>query len=377
VKITDVKVTVVELSGKSSDLRIIPAGTPRRLRYTHERIPNERPLTEMFLRVMTDEGIEGVCTCSSPEMTPQVLQVLRTQVIGRDPLRREEIYQTLHLGTRWVYQTPGWFGNFDNCLWDIAGKAAGMPVCRLLGQLRDRFPAYHTGGDGDGSVAHYLHMIEETRQRWGIEAFKFHNYSGATKNIALFRELRRELGDDYTLINDPVCSYSLREAIEVGRVMEELGFVWLEEPFREQELKHYQELCAALTIPVLATEMLMYDMDICAQWVLSGATDLIRGNARNGTTNIVKIAHFAELYGTTVELNAGGGLGGHVHVQLQCALANTQFYEHFAYVHERARESGITNPPAVIDGHLSPSMLPGWGADIDWGYVAKRTISEF
>ena len=55
------------------------------------------------------------------------------------------------------------------------------------------------------------------------------------------------MGDDYVLINDPVCSYSLRDAIEVGRVMEDLGFLWLEEPFYEQELAQYQQLCAALT----------------------------------------------------------------------------------------------------------------------------------
>ena len=43
----------------------------------------------------------------------------------------------LHKGTRWVYQNPGWFGEFDNCLWDIAGKAAGLPVYALIGKVRD------------------------------------------------------------------------------------------------------------------------------------------------------------------------------------------------------------------------------------------------
>lgn len=376
-KIVDVKVTIVELSGQTRRLEIIPAGDGRRLRYTHRAHPTSNPAYEMFLRVGTDEGIEGVCTCSSPEMTPSILDVLKTQVIGADPLRREEIYQKLHRGTRWVYQTPGWFGNFDNCLWDIAGKVAGLPVCKLLGQVRDRIPAYLTGGDGDGTVETYLRLFEHARETWGITAFKFHNYQGAKEHVKLFRQLRSALGDDYVLINDPVCSYSLREAIEVGHVMEELGFLWLEEPFYEQELRQYQELCRALTIPVMATEMLMYDVNLCAQWLLAGATDLVRGNARNGTTNVVKLAHFAELYGANVELNATGGLGGHVHTQLQCALANTEYFEYFTGRAEHARECGIVNPPVSVDGHLAPSMLPGWGAEIDWEYVKKRTIKEF
>jgi L-alanine-DL-glutamate epimerase-like enolase superfamily enzyme len=379
-KITRVSVDAVETGQAGRTPRIVPAGTPRRLRYTHEWLTTERPAFEayeLFLRVQTDDGIEGVCTCSSPELTPRDAELLRTQVIGLDPLRREEIYQRLHLGTRWVYQTPGWFGNFDNCLWDIAGKVAGLPVCRLLGQVRDRIAAYHTGDDGDGTAEHYLSMLEGARERWGITAYKFHNYQGARQNVPLFRRLRRELGDDYTLINDPVCSYSLREAIEVGRVMEELGFLWLEEPFREQELRQYQELCRALTMPVMATEMLMHDVNICAQWLLAGATDLVRANARGGTTALLKMAHFAELYGTNVELNGPGGLGGHVHVQLQCAIANTELYEHFERFAPRAREAGITNPPVPVDGHLSPSMLPGWGAEIDWPYVAGRTVQTY
>ena len=376
-RISDVRVTVVELSGKARNLEIITIPDSRRLRYSHRPLPSAQPNRELFLRVITDDGIEGVCTCSSPELTPAILDILRAQVIGADPLRREEIYQRLHRGTRWVYQTPGWFGNFDNCLWDIAGKAARLPVHRLIGQVRDRIPAYHTGGDGDGTLENYLRVVEHARETWGITAYKFHNYKGARANVPLFRSVRRAVGDDYVLINDPVCSYSLREAIEVGHVMEELGFLWLEEPFYEQELRQYQQLCSDLTIPVMSTEMLMYDANLCAQWLLAGATDLIRANARNGTTSVLKLAHFAELYGANVELNGIGGLGGHVHVQLQCAIANTEYFEYFSGRAELARESGIANPPEAVDGYLAPSTLPGWGAEIDWDYVKKRTVAEY
>jgi L-alanine-DL-glutamate epimerase-like enolase superfamily enzyme len=380
VKIADISVTVMAHGRPGRVPKIVPAGEPSRLRYTHQWVSGGRSgfeSHELFVRVRTDDGVEGVCTCSSPELTPRQVEILRQSVIGLDPLHREEIYQRLHLGTRWVYQPPGWFGNFDNALWDIAGKVAGLPVCQLLGQARDRMAAYHTGDDGDYTAEHYLRMLADVRERFGITAYKFHNYQGARANLPLFRRMRRELGDDYTLINDPVCSYSLREAIEVGRVMEELGFLWLEEPFREQEMRQYQELCRALTIPVMATEMLMHDVNICAQWLLAGATDLVRANARGGTTTLLKMAHFAELFGTTVELNGPGGLGGHVHTQLGCAIANAGPYEHFERFAPLARESGIVNPPVVVDGHLTPSTLPGWGAEIDWGFVDKRTVETY
>ena len=118
-KIEAISVTVVEHGHPARLPRIVPAGSPRRLRYTHEWLAGGTSgleAYELFLRVRTDDGVEGVCTCSSPELTPRMVEILRATVIGMDPLWREEIYQRLHLGTRWVYQPPGWFGNVDNCL---------------------------------------------------------------------------------------------------------------------------------------------------------------------------------------------------------------------------------------------------------------------
>ena len=152
----------------------------------------------------------------------------------------------------------------------------------------------------------YFEHIEAAREM-GIDAYKFHTYKGGKADIPLFEEVRNAVGPDFDLINDPVCSYDLREAIEVGRVMEELGFVWLEEPFHEQKMHRYQELCAALDMPVMANEMLMHDIGISTQWLMHGATDLLRANARHGTTLVLKMAHFAELYDTTIEMNAAGG----------------------------------------------------------------------
>lgn len=62
----------------------------------------------------------------------------------------------------------------------------------------------------------------------------------------------------------------------------------------------------------------MYDRDLSAQWLIHGATDRLRVNAHHGTTQVLKLAHFAELYGTNVELNHQGGLYGLIQAQI-CA----------------------------------------------------------
>ncbi len=84
-----------------------------------------------LLHVRTDEGVEGVCTVGDARYTTmrkEELEQLRILTIGEDPLDRERLNAKLNAATRTMFSRPGWFGAFDNCLWAIAGKVAGLPV---------------------------------------------------------------------------------------------------------------------------------------------------------------------------------------------------------------------------------------------------------
>ncbi len=372
-RITEVKLIVLENPEQKQPcfkLREVPGLS--RIQYTHggKSFASDKPLRMNFLKVQTDEGIDGISTTT---MTPGQAEVLRTQVLGENPLNRERLYQLLWKGNRWMYQgTAGWAGSFDNCLWDILGKAAGMPVCDLIGRVRDRFPVYLTSSDSPLEV--YLEVIEEGRKR-GIDAYKFHSYKGGKADIPIFREVRDAVGPDYLLLNDPVCSYTLREAIEVGHVMEELDFVWLEEPMHEQKENQYRVLCRELDMPVMGNETLMGDIGLSTQRLISGATDLLRANARFGATQVLKMAHFAEMHGTTVELNAEGGLFGQVHAHLGCCIENTSFYEAgLDDFTDKGAVWGMLNTPVIEDGQITPSTEPGWGAQWDRDRFDHMTV---
>lgn len=373
-KITDIKLfTLEDPDQKEGFHKMYEVPNLRRIQYTHgsKTLLTDKNLQQQFLKVITDEGIEGVCTCT---MDPKQVDTLRTHALGENPLHRERLYQMFHKGTRWCYQKPGWSGDFDNCLWDIAGKAAGLPVYDLIGKVRNRFPVYVTSGDSPLEV--YLEVIEEARSL-GVQAYKFHTYKGGKADIKLFHEIRRQIGPDYPLINDAVCSYTLEEAIQVGHVMEELGFLWLEEPMHEYKLHQYQKLCRELTMPVMGNETLMSDIGISTQWLMAGATDLLRANARFGTTQVLKMAHFAELYDTNIEFNAEGGLFGLVHVHLGCCIDNTGYYEAGSSTLGNKETFGMTNRPVITDGHLIPPDSPGWGAEWDWDRFDKMTVGVY
>ncbi len=319
------------------------------------------PRRNQFIQVRTDGGIEGRCATT---MTAAEVEKLRPVVLGADPLERERLFQTLYL-TRHLRR--GWSGGFDNCLWDIAGKAAGLPVYALIGRVRERFPAYLTRGRRE--LEGYLEDIDQARELSGIQAYKFHSYRTGKEDIPILTAVRQAVGPDYALMHDPVCWYTLRDAITVGRVLEELDFLWLEEPMHEQKMDLYQELCRELVIPVMATETLMHDMYLSAQWLIQRATDRLRANARNGTTQVLKLAHFAELHSANVELNYIAGLYGLIHAHLGCCIDNTDYFEAFSPepddLRKQGEEWGLLNAPLIEDGHLKPPDGPGWGAEWD------------
>ena len=115
-KITDVSVVVHE--------RALPVGMP---------LP---PMEMAVLRIHTDEGVEGNTFISppGPNVTDQILKQVKPLLLGRDPLDIGAIWHELWARRRGMHSTVQ--GYIDVALWDIAGKAAGLPIHRLLGTVR-------------------------------------------------------------------------------------------------------------------------------------------------------------------------------------------------------------------------------------------------
>lgn len=375
-KITNVKLSILEMDDWGASYDLVKLSGQRRERWLHSAAASSRKRYEYVLHVETDEGVEGVCT--TPGDGPSCIRAddveqLKVLTVGEDPLKREHLYQKLHQGTRWVYRAPNWFGGFDNCLWDIAGKVAGLPVYALLGKVRDEIHAYfNIRGDSieeacdnaDGAVSE------------GFSAVKDHFYHPVDENISWLTQIRDRVGDDVDCMHDPVAIYAYDEAVKVGSALEELGYRWFEEPLPERSHNRLVELASRLDIPIMATETFMYDSDLCAQYLISGATDLVRQNARHGTSALMKVAHLAELHGTNVELNGPGGLFGLVHAHLLSCIQNTSYYEYFPGGRHDSDglQIGLMNPVSPIDGVISAPDGAGWGAEWDWRQFRSRLV---
>ena len=87
-----------------------------------------------------------------------------------------------------------------------------------------------------------------------VEPTKDHSYRGVKGNIEMAQKLRATMGDDFLLFHDPVESYTYDEAVKVGRVMEQCGYEWIEEPLQDYDILGLKKLCATLDLKVLTLE---------------------------------------------------------------------------------------------------------------------------
>ncbi|MEM7032802.1 MAG: enolase C-terminal domain-like protein [Chloroflexota bacterium] len=377
-KITSISLSIFEIPTNTPyfNLQQEEVKADRRWRRQHHSSPPEEI---QVLHVQTDESIEGVCTVGDaryPTMRQIDLDQLRILTIGEDPFDRERLNSKLHAATRGMFAKSGWFGTFDNCLWDIAGKVANLPVYALIGRARERCPAYYNFNSRDTATA--VAGAQEA-VALGFPAVKDHFQDDWRQNIAHCQAVRDAVGPDIDILHDAAgCDYTLEEAIRVGRALEELDFGWFEEPLSDRNIMGLQKLCQAVNIPIMALETLMNDLELSAQYLMLGATDYVRVHARHGTTSMLKLSHMAELHNTRVEMNGPGGLFGLVHTHLSCAISNTSYYEYFpgGTRDTLGKEIGLINPPLPAKGYIAPPTSPGWGAEWDWDYFEKKRLAH-
>ena len=321
-----------------------------------------------LVRILTDAEIEGhyivwseVAT-GRPHALAEVLRHFKPHLIGQDPLDRERIWQTL--GAFWYGQKGPAFAAVDIALWDIAGKAASMPIYKLLGGYRDKVRAY-----ASGNVQHrqdeVVRIGVEMKER-GFTALKLHPIP-----IGLCGQLREEVGDEVDLIYDAVFAHTRHEAIKVGRELERLNYFWYEAPLPPDDVDGYAFLAQRLDIP-LTVELLHKQQ--YAEFVRRQACSYLRtlSGIQGGITEMLKVAHLCESFGMNFEPHAYGGTMyqvANLHVIL--AIKNCALFE-FPIHHGQIGcwDVGTTDVIRIDDeGYVHGPNKPGLGVDIDWGQV--------
>ena len=331
-----------------------------------------------LLTVKTDTAVDGHAFLGSAMRgahldAASLIQYLKPVVIGQDPLERERLYQAMCLRSRAT--TLRAIGAMDVALWDIAGKVAGLPIHRLLGSYRDRVPAYASSAVLPSPTA-YAEEAQRFRAA-GWTAYKIHPPTDPAVDVEVCRAVRTAVGDAFTLMLDSTWAYDYPAALRVGRAIEELGFYWYEDPLADDDLYNYVKLKAQLHIPILATEYSPGGFTAYAPWIMSRATDFLRGDVavKGGITSLVKTAHLAEAFHMNFEVHHGGNsLNNVANLHVIMAIRNCEFFE--VLLPPGAQQYGLVRDIGVEpDGLVRAPEGAGLGAPIDFALIERNKLA--
>ncbi|MBI4553671.1 MAG: hypothetical protein HY710_15510 [Candidatus Latescibacteria bacterium] len=338
-----------------------------------------RPVYLCLLRIQTDANLEtcGFLTGSwgreQAEWEAQTFKVQwEAELVGAEALDREYLWHKLWMARRYFHlPSTAPLALIDELLWDLAGLYAHLPVHKLLGGFRDRVPAYLTE-----TAVSYDDTLQaaERANREGYKGFKDHAMLGVATNIALAKDLRALVGDDLALMHDPVQQYSLDDAIIVGQALERFGYLWIEEPLQEFDIRGLKRLSEALDLPVMALESLPGNPYLAVPYLTAGAIDIVRQTGL-GITGQMKLANLAQMFGLNCH-------GGNPHVV--AAIRNDDWWEVPAWtwrpadrVVTTAAASLIRDTTTVRDGYMYVPQTSGLGREIEWAEIEARTVATF
>ena len=367
-KITDMRIEVIRreipATGLESDLG----------RFSGE-------VEQGVLRIFTDEGVEGNCFVGAfrggghPYFDP-ILKALKPELLGRDPAEREWLWNRLGILSRRRGMSMAAWAPVDVALWDITGKAAGMPVYKLLGAQRYEtevyatYPPRHEGPDG------YVREAEEITAA-GFRAYKIHPGVMPTRDVIETVERVRDIvGDDLQLMLDPNNGYDFRKAFDIGRALDTNGFYWYEDPVPPHDFDAITELTHRLEVPLCMSDASDSQFFNGAHMIRLQALRLVRGTAAKlGITGLKKLASLAEGFGMNCEIGtAGNSLLNAANLHVIFSVSNCAYFEY--WMPQAAHQFGLKDDIKLNErGVIEAPTLPGIGYELDWEFLDSHRVA--
>lgn len=341
--------------------------------------PDHRNL--VFVKVHTDEGIIGIGEAYSAgpdRATEAVIHDFAEWLVGRDPTEIERLWTLMYAGSRF----PGGvvvnaaISGIEQALWDISGKALGVPVYRLLGGLcRDRIRVYQSphGRTPEELAAHAVALID----RYGYTALKISpqppNFAAQPRNVLLreaarrLEAVRKAVGDEIDIGVDPHArAIDVGEAIALAEALKPYNPFFIEEPLRPENIDAMAKLAAHVDVP-LATGEMLYTKYQFRDLLVREAVDIIQPDicCAGGLLECKKIAAMAEsFYVNLAPHNPMGPVATAVNVHLAATCPNFLILE---YIPDDSppRRDLVKEPIKLVDGYLELPTTPGIGIELN------------
>lgn len=367
----------------------------------------------VVVKVITNEpGLYGL-GCATFTQRARVVETavdkfLRPFLIGKDPLRIEDIWQSCHLSSYW--RNGPVLGNaisgVDMACWDILGKRAGLPVYQLLGgKCRKAVDVYrHASGGTFAEVEQAVRKFMAQGYRYvraqvaipGMAAYGQRpktkdELAGANDRVRpweprayvrtvpkLFEHLRKQLGDEIELLHDMHERVPPILAIQLAKDLEPFKLFFLEDPFSPEDVGYFAKLRQQTSTP-LAMGELFNNPNEYVSLIADRLIDFIRIHLSQigGLTPARKVAALCEFFAVRTAWHGPGDVSpvGHAaNVHLDLAVPNFGIQE--AREFTQAEQDVFPGCPELKDGSYWANDRPGLGIDLDEKLAMKFPITD-
>lgn len=352
-----------------------------------------RAASAILVEVRTDDGVTGIGQIHGAPMKEICEWVARFGDIvrGMDALAHVEVWERLFSLT---HPRPGGIhgrddlppplpraarpqimaaiAGIDIALWDIKGKAAGLPVYRLLGGVNRPVFAYATGGyyrnDGKPDTFAEEHASFVAA---GYRAVKLKvGAQTIPEDVDRVRRTRAAIGRDTLLLLDLTAAYSLDDCITFARAVEPHEIFWLEEPLHWYlQPADFQRLAAATPIPLAHCERELTRFTV-RDFIASGAVRYVQFDSTRaaGFTEALRIATVAEQFGVRIAPHQVPEL----HAHLCAAFPGASFGVESSGVPTPLSAGMYKRKAEIRNGYVHLTDAPGFGIEIDWDFIARH-----
>jgi L-alanine-DL-glutamate epimerase-like enolase superfamily enzyme len=350
----------------------------------------------LLVKIHTDAGLVGIGEVdSSPEVAKAIFDApfshtiasgLRALLVGEDPRDVERLWEKMYRGTIYFGRRGAAIhaiSGADIALWDLLGKATGLPVYQLLGgAYRKRLRAYASDlmPPTPEAAERRAHAMRDA----GFSALKFGwgpLGQDERTDVALVAAARRGFGADADLMVDIGLCWDATTAISRCRRLAEFAPFWIEEPLPPDDLDGYGRLADAVDVRIAAGE----EEATCwgfADLIERGRIDVVqvdvsRAGGLTESRRIAQMAHQRNLPCVPHAFSTGVLLAASMH--WVASIPNGSMVEYT--VAESPLATGLTGtgllqePLRAVDGYLTVPDAPGLGIELDEGMVARYRVA--
>ncbi len=354
------------------------------------------PIQWLWVRVHTDAGITGLGeTYPWPEAEAAVVRnALAPVLLGRDPLQIDRLWADMFEKISY----SGWAGAemraisaVDLALWDIAGKAANVPVYQLLGgRSRDSIRTYNTCYDHIDFLTEPVRLAHSLLDN-GIRAMKIWPFDPVAREtrgqyitrdqmqrgILPLRKIKEQFGDEMEVAMEFHGFWNLHCAIQIAQECEQYSPMWLEEMLPQDNLSAYAELAAQTSLPLCVSERLM------TRW---GFRELLENDAARivmpdicwcgGISEARKIAAMAEVnYRPIAPHNCGGPVLHAASLHLAANVTNLYILETVRRHYADEYRGIVDRTYPAVEGVLPIPEGPGLGIELTPETLSRPDIT--